>query len=131
VAVNLDFRIPFGDLSLTGKIPLIRDTPRGLEIVNFKTGNHKADEFWHRTDMGVTLQVMAYQSMFKSLPDSICLQYLRIGSSVYVHRTQGDYKRLKKSIDMMAKTMKENWYYPRESYQCDTCPAKTLCMEWR
>ena len=132
IAVNLDFRVPFGpDFSVKGHIPLIRETPRGMEIVNFKTGNHKYNEFWQRTDMDITLQAMAFESIFKKEADSICIHHLRSGQSFFVERKKKDYQRLYKSITMMKKTIEQGWFYPRESYLCDKCPVQQLCMEWR
>jgi hypothetical protein len=132
VAVNVDFRIPIAeDFYVRGRIPVIRETSRGLEIVNFKTSHNKPDEFWKRTDMGLTLQAIGFHSIFKKEPDSICLHYLKPGTPFYTERKKKDYQRLYKSLRMMKKTMDEGWYYPRESYHCDKCPAKSLCMEWR
>lgn len=132
VAVNLDFRVPFGnDFYVTGQIPVIRKTPNGLEIVNFKTGKRKYNEFWQKTDMEITLQAMAFHSIFKKEADSICVHHLRTGQSFYVERKKKDYQRLYKSIRMMKKTIDEKWFYPRESFMCDSCPARRTCMEWK
>jgi len=132
VAVNVEFRIPIAqDFYIRGHIPVIRETMRGLEIVNFKTSHTKQDEFWNRTDMALTLQAIGFHSIFKKEVDSICLQYLRTGTMIYTNRKTKDYQRLYKSLKMMKKTLDEGWYYPRESYHCDTCPAKQSCMEWR
>jgi len=131
IAVNIEFRIPFGeDLFITGRIPLIRETSRGMEIVNFKTSSHKQDEFWNRTDMALTLQAIGFHSMFKQEVDSMCLQYLKLGTSVYAQRRKKDYQRLYKQIRLFKEHMEKGWYYPRESYACDKCPAKSYCMEW-
>jgi hypothetical protein len=131
VAVNMEFRVPFGeDLYITGKIPLIRNTPRGMEIVNLKTSGHKQDEFWNRTDMALTLQAIGYHSMFGREADSMCLQYLKLGTNIYTERKRKDYQRLYKQIRFFKEHMDKGWYYPRESYACDRCPAKIYCMEW-
>ena len=131
VAVNLDFRIPFGDgFFVKGTIPLIRDTIRGHEIVNFKTGHNSYDEFWQRTDMEMTLQAMAYESMFKREVDSICVHNLNKASVTYIDRKRKDYKRLYKTIEMVKSSIDNGWFYPRESYSCDKCPVKKFCMEW-
>lgn len=132
VAVNLDFRVPFGkDLIVQDKIPLIRLTNAGYEIVNFKTGKQKYDEFWQRTDMGITLQAMAFDSMFKRPADRICVENLRTNQTFYVERKRKDYQRLYKSIRMMKKAMDEGWFYPNESFMCNNCPVKNICMEWK
>jgi hypothetical protein len=132
VAVNLDFRVPFGDnFFVRGTIPVIREMPIGMEVVNFKTGSQRYDEFWQATDMELTFQAMGYESIFKKEADSICVENLSGGKTIYPERRRKDYKRLYKSITMMKKTIDEGWYYPRESYHCDQCPAQNLCMEWR
>ncbi|CDQ41765.1 PD-(D/E)XK nuclease family protein [Virgibacillus salexigens] len=131
VAVNLDFRIPFGDFAIQDKIPLIRKTLQGYEIVNFKTGKQKYDEFWQRTDMGITLQAIAFDSMFKKIADSFCIENIRTSKTIYVERARKDYQRLYKSVKMMKTAMSQGWYYPNESFMCSSCPVKDLCMEWR
>ncbi|SFJ65241.1 PD-(D/E)XK nuclease superfamily protein [Paenibacillus sp. UNC496MF] len=132
IAVNVDFRVPIGDdFFVRGNIPVIRETTRGLEIANFKTSPQRPDDFWQRTDMDLTLQAIGFHSMFKKEPDSICLQHLKTGVPYYTERRQKDYQRLYKSVRMMKKTIDEEWFYPRESYHCDSCPAKSFCMEWR
>jgi CRISPR/Cas system-associated exonuclease Cas4 (RecB family) len=132
VAVNVDFRVPIGeDFFVRGRIPVIRQTSRGMEIVNFKSSHIKPDEFWQTTDMGITLQALGFHSMFKKEADSIVLHHLKTATPIFVERRQKDYQRLYKSLQMMKKTMDEGWYYPRESYHCEKCPAKSMCMEWR
>jgi hypothetical protein len=132
IAVNVDFRVQISeDFYVKGHIPVIRKTSRGMEIVNFKTSPQRPDEFWQRTDMGLTLQAIGFHSIFKKEADSICLHHLKTGTPYYTERKKKDYQRLYKSVMMMKKTMDEGWYYPRESYHCDSCPAKSYCMEWR
>lgn len=132
IAANLDFRIPFKDnFFVKGNIPVIRDSPRGMEIAIFKTGKHKYDEFWQQTDMGLTLMAMAFESMFKQEADSIAVHVLFEGTTHYIQRKRTDYKRLNKTIKMIRESIKQGWMYPRETYACNKCPAKKLCMEWR
>lgn len=128
---NQEFRVPFGDnLSVRGNIPVIRDTLRGVEIAVFKTGNHKYDEFWRRTDMGITLMAMAYQSMYGRQIDSIAIHTLRDGSTHFVQRTKADYKRLIKSVKLVKASIEQGLLFPRETIACGSCPAKQICMEW-
>lgn len=132
IASNLDFRIPFGDdFFIKGQIPVIRDSPRGVEFAVFKTGTHKYDEFWQKTDMGLSLMAMAFESMFKQEIDSIAIHVLREGSTHFVQRKKQDYKRLLKTVKMVKASIENGWIYPRETYSCSKCPAKNLCMEWR
>lgn len=132
LASNLDFRVPFGgDLFVRGTIPVVRDTPRGVEIAVHKMGKHKYDEFWQKTDMGLTLIAMAYQSMFKQQINSIAVHSLHDGKIHYVQRKSSDYKRLIKTVNMVKESIEKGWLYPRETFACDKCPAKNLCMEWR
>ncbi|MCY8577086.1 PD-(D/E)XK nuclease family protein [Bacillus haynesii] len=132
IASNLDFRIPFGtDFFVKGNIPAIRETSAGIEIVVYKMGKHKYDEFWQKTDMGLTLMAMAYESMFKQEVDSIAVHVLSSGQVHHIHRKKEDYKRLVKTIRMVRESIEKKWLYPRETYACEKCPARDLCMEWR
>jgi hypothetical protein len=132
LASNLDFRVPFGDdFYVRGNIPVVRDTPRGVELGVFKMGKHKYDEFWQKTDMGLTLMAMAYHSMYKQEIDSIAVHTLRDGATTYVTRKRVDYQRLNKTVNMVKESIDKGWFYPRETIGCQKCPAKNLCMEWR
>ncbi|GIN55117.1 MULTISPECIES: PD-(D/E)XK nuclease family protein [Bacillus subtilis group] len=132
IASNLDFRIPFGtNFFVKGNIPAIRETSAGIEIVVYKMGKHKYDEFWQKTDMGLTLMAMAYESMFKQEVDSIAVHVLSSGQVHHIHRKKEDYKRLVKTIRMVRESIEKKWLYPRETYACEKCPARDLCMEWR
>ena len=129
---NVDFRIPFGEnFSIRGNIPVIRDTPRGVEMAVYKMGRHKYDAFWQKTDMGLTLMAMAYESMYKQAIDSIAVHVLYDGSTIYVDRKKKDYKRLMKTVTIVKESIEKGWLYPRETNACNKCPAKSLCMEWR
>lgn len=129
---NQDFRIPFGDnFYVRGNLPVLRDTPRGIELAVFKTGKHRYDEFWQKTDMGLTLMAMAYQSMYKKEIDSIAVHTLRDGQITYVTRKRSDYPRLNKTVKMVKESIEKGWFYPRETTACQKCPAKELCMGWR
>lgn len=132
IASNLDFRIPFGtNFFVKGNIQAIRETSAGIEIVVYKMGKHKYDEFWQKTDMGLTLMAMAYESMFKQEVDSIAVHVLSSGQVHHIHRKKEDYKRLVKTIRMVRESIEKKWLYPRETYACEKCPARDLCMEWR
>ncbi len=132
VAVNLDFRVKIDtDFYVTGRIPVIRETSRGHEIVTFKTSSQRPTEFHQKTDMTLTLMAIAFHSMFRQQANSIVLHHLRTGTPYFVDRKQKDYQRLYKSVKMMKESMDRGWYYPNEGYQCATCPAQNYCMEWR
>lgn len=132
LASNVDFRVPFGDhFFVKGNLPVVRDTPRGVELAIYKMGRHKYDEFWQKTDMGITLMAMAYQSMYKQEIQSIAVHVLRDGSTHYVSRRKQDYKRLMKTVTMVKESIDKGWLYPRETFACNKCPAQGLCMEWR
>lgn len=132
LAANQDFRIPFGDeFYVRGNLPVLRDTPRGIELAVFKMGKHKYDEFWQKTDMGLTLMAMAYHSMYKKEIDSIAVHTLRDGQTIYVSRKRSDYARLNKTVKMVKESIEKRWFYPRETVGCQKCPAKQLCMGWK
>ncbi|WDI05063.1 PD-(D/E)XK nuclease family protein (plasmid) [Paenibacillus urinalis] len=133
VGVNVDFRLKIDpDFHIVGRIPVIRETPGGKhEIVNFQTRAQRPTEFYQRTDMGITLQALAFHSMYRKEVDTYVLHHLKTSQSIYVDRKRADYQRLYKSARMLKKSMDEGWYYPREGFHCDSCPTQKYCMEWR
>ena len=134
VSMNLDFRVPVSKdplLFIKGNIPIIRSTPAGDEIINYKYSNSKYNLFRMRTDMNITLQAMAYQSMFKKEVYSICVHNLKTNEKSYTHRKREDFQRLYKSVKGLTTTMSQDLYYPRESFMCDTCTSKKYCIEWK
>lgn len=131
VAVNMEFRVPFGDgFFVTGALPVVKRTKEGLELVIYKTGRQKYDEFWQKTDMEITLMAMAFESIFGQKADQIVVHNLNTAQTYYLSRKKKDYKRLYKSVNMVKKSIEEGWFYPRESFSCDKCPVKKYCMEW-
>lgn len=131
-AVNLDFKVPFtGNITIKDRIPLVREVDEGYEIVIFKTSQSSIfDEFWQKTDMGISLISMAFESIFKQQPARICIESLRTGKKTYVTRDRKDYRRLYRSVKMMDKAIEEEWFYPNESFMCRSCVVKNICMEW-
>jgi hypothetical protein len=131
IDVNVDFRIPFeNEVYIKGKIPLVRKTTRGNEIVNFKISEHAQDDFWVKTDMGLTLQSIGYHGIYGQPADSMCLHYLKTGTMVFTDRKKEEYQRLYKSIKMLIETYKQGWFFPRETYSCERCPVKEICINW-
>lgn len=130
ISVFTEFRMPFSpEFVIKDEIPLIRVVDNEIELVVFKTGRNYINTFWLETDIAISLYAMAYQSLFKKPIDRICIYHIPSASIYYTHRKTKHYKRFMRSVRVMEKVVKEGAYYPRESYMCDTCPARIACLE--
>lgn len=129
---QLEYRIPFGhDFFVKGTIPVIRVGQEGEEIVHHSLSSKKPTDFWLETDMDLTLQAMAYHSIFGEPVDKIIIRHLPSGEVYETRRTKDQYKRVYKTIKMMKKSIENEWFFPRESPLCNTCMVQDLCMKWR
>lgn len=130
ISVFQEFRMPFNpEFVIKDEIPLIRMVDGEVELVVFKTGRNYINTFWLETDISISLYAMAYQSLFKKPVDRICVYHIPSASIFYTHRTTKHYKRFLKSVRLMERVVGEGSYYTRESYLCDTCPARMACLQ--
>jgi CRISPR/Cas system-associated exonuclease Cas4 (RecB family) len=137
IAVDLEYRVPIGGVTLVGKFELIREKvdkinqTRFIEIVDFKTGNEQTDPFLVNTDINLTIASYAFRNLFQSKEDRLTYHYLKTGKEIYTQRTDNDYKRLEAIVTGVAKGIKDKHFYPRQSFMCKSCELKDICERTR
>jgi CRISPR/Cas system-associated exonuclease Cas4 (RecB family) len=133
IAVNLEYRVPIGGVTLVGNFELIREKvdkitqKRFIEIVDFKTGVEQTDPFLVNTDINLTIASYAFRNLFQSKEDRMTYHYLKTGKEIYTKRTEKDYKRLEAIVSGVAKGIRDEQFYPRQSFMCKTCELKDIC----
>jgi CRISPR/Cas system-associated exonuclease Cas4 (RecB family) len=133
IAVDKEFRVPVGNINITGKFELIRESidkstsNRFIEIVDFKTGPEEKDQFMIQNDFRLTIMSYAFRNLFNSEEDRLVLNYLKTGSQVYTTRGEKDYSRMKAIIEGVAEGIVNERFYPRQSFMCKSCPFKDAC----
>ncbi|MEK1828898.1 PD-(D/E)XK nuclease family protein [Priestia megaterium] len=136
IAVNYPFRVAiFDDLILTGEFELIRERPdennrRFVEIVDFKTSKNKTDassSFFLRHDLRATAMSFAFQELFNSTPDRFIFDYIGTDTQLSLYRDENEIKRLKSVLKGVRNGIKQEDFYPRQSFMCKNCPMMNYC----
>lgn len=133
IAVDLDYRVPIGDVTVTGKFELIReivdaqDGKRYIEIVDFKTSSDEVEPFLVKNDFNLTVASYAFRNLFQSKEDRIKYHYLKTGRDIIITKDENDYKRMKAIVTGVANSIKSESFYPRQTHMCKVCEFKDLC----
>lgn len=136
IAHNYPFKIPFGDIVITGKIELIREvqeknSPRkNIELVCYSTSQRVPDEFQINHDLYTTFMHYAFNYIFKESPDRIVLSYIAKDSELYIYRNKKEYNRLFASIEYFQSNINNGKIFPRQGINCNACPVKEYCDKY-
>jgi hypothetical protein len=133
IARQVGFRVPIvtGQFYIKGSIPYITETPNGkISIINYRMGTKKYDTFWQKTDLDITLQAYAYQSIFKKQPDNIFVHQLYSDTYAYLKRGKTDFRRMIKIIKNVKQLIDTGNFFPNEGFLCSSCPVRSLCANW-
>lgn len=135
IAVNYPFRIVIDkDVVLKGEFELIRERKEGnnrfIEIVDFKTSNTKTDAsngFFLRHDLRATAMFFAFQELFQSKPDRFIFDYIGSDTQLCLYRDENEVKRLHSVLKGVANSIRNNDFYPRQSFMCKSCSMMNSC----
>jgi CRISPR/Cas system-associated exonuclease Cas4 (RecB family) len=133
IAVDHEFRVPIGGVTVTGKFELIRESldksspNRFIEIVDFKTGNEATDMFLVNNDLNLTVMSYAFRNLFQAKEDRLTYNYMKTGKEIYTSREEKHYDRMKAIIEGVAEGIANERFYPRQSFMCKSCPFKDAC----
>ena len=137
IAVNYPFRIAFDDnLIIKSEFELIREKvdkklqTRFIEIVDFKTNGYTKDStdgFFLRHDLRATLMYYAFQQQFKSTPDRFVFDYIGTPHTIMLQRNENEINRLKSVLKGVSNGIKNEDFYPRQSFSCKTCSMREYC----
>lgn len=135
IAVNHDFRVPIGGVTVTGKFELIRETldnsspNRFIEIVDFKTGTEATDLFLVRNDLNLSVMSYAFRNLFQAREDRLTYNYLKSGKEIYTGRGEKEFRRMQATIEGVAEGIANQRFYPRQTFMCKSCPFKKVCND--
>lgn len=133
IAVDHEFRVPIGGVTVTGTFELIRESldktspNRFIEIVDFKTGSEPTDMFLVNNDLNLTVMSYAFRNLFKAKEDRLTYSYLKTGKEIYTSRNERDYDRMKATVLGVAEGIANKRFYPRQTFMCKSCPFKDVC----
>jgi len=137
IAVNYPFRIAIDDfLVVTGEFELIREVEdkdqqtKYVEIVDFKTSGYTNDSnngFFLRHDIRATLMYHAFQETLRSTPDRFVFDYIGTPHTINLERNQNEVNRLKAVLKGISNGIRNEDFFPRQTFACKTCPMKEYC----
>lgn len=121
-------------LKIGGKIDRVDITPKGLEIIDYKTGR-----VWDQKRVDRSLQMTAYalaavdRGIYGKKPEEIILSFyfLESGEKKSTKRTNVQLEKAKSELIQKAKEMEKSNFAPTPGVWCDFCDYKLLCEAWR
>ena len=137
IAVNYPFRVVVDDnLIIKGEFELVRENvdknaqTRFIEIVDFKTSGHTNDAgnaFLLRHDMRASIMYHAFQEIFQQKPDRFVFDYIGTPHTIALNRNENEIKRLKSILKGVSNGIKNQDFYPRQSFMCKNCSMIEYC----
>jgi CRISPR/Cas system-associated exonuclease Cas4 (RecB family) len=135
IAVNYPFRLAIEpDFILAGEFELIREINehelRKIEIIDFKTSSNKTDAsngFFLRHDLRATAMFYAFQELFGNTPDRFVFDYVGTNKQLSLYRDGNEVKRLKNVLKGIGNSIRQEDFYPRQSFLCKSCSMLNYC----
>jgi CRISPR/Cas system-associated exonuclease Cas4 (RecB family) len=133
IAVDHEYRVAFGDVIVRGKFELIREIldpatrSRYVEIVDFKTSDKTPEYMLIKHDINLLLASYAFRELFNAKEDRMKYHYLPTGRDIIVKKTDDDFKRIESIVKGIAYGIKEEYFYPRQTFMCRSCELKEIC----
>lgn len=133
ILVDQPYRLALDDVNIIGKFELIReildatDGKRYIEIVDFKTSDEPMDPFLVKHDFNLTLASLAFRNLFQSTEDRLKYHYLKTGRDIITVRRENDFNRAKATVKGVVNGIKNEDFYPKQSFACKTCEFRDVC----
>lgn len=117
-----------GNIILTGGIGTIRLIDKKLELFVVETGTKQPDQKLLNMSIRNTLRCLAAARTFKGYDLSyINVLHLKTLTEYRTYRSSIQYVRFEKAVQNIGNAIREEIYYPRESFECAKCPYKNFC----
>lgn len=98
LALEKEFRIPFLDTSVVGKIDKLERDDQGYIVTDFKTGKSKPTQFSLRHNVQLSTYAWACQELFGEIPHTLIWHHLRTGERLETTRSQQDIDDVKQMV---------------------------------
>jgi CRISPR/Cas system-associated exonuclease Cas4 (RecB family) len=122
IGVEQEFKLPISGIEIVGKIDRIDRTSQGIEVIDYKTGSKKPDDWFLRRNLQFTAYYWATHELYGEYPTRVGWHHLRTGETLYQEREPWDIEQLKRIIDntvkMSEQGMRHRVYHEKV---CDWC----------
>lgn len=134
LALEAEFKLPFLETSVVGKIDKVERDEFGYIVTDYKTGKAKPDKWFLRHNLQLTAYAWACQELYGELPYKLIWHHLATDELLETERTELDIKDLKVTIgnalSMHDSGIKHRIFHEQVCGQCDyqgaTCDDRDL-----
>jgi RecB family exonuclease len=123
--VEMPFEVQLGPHTLFGRLDRVDDSPRGLEVVDYKTAETPSAP-------PDTLQLDVYslglETLVGQLPSVVSFYYLRSNEKLSFERGRADAAATRAHLEGLARTLEADWRLePTPGPVCVPCPYRAYC----
>ena len=130
--INREYLMPIGEDKLHGTLPIVRQKfDKTIDILHLKHWNATVDTFKIETDIAFPLSMLAFNHIYKSLPDSITVYNCKTGKEIMLRFTADDVVRSQAIVSNIFDSLRANIKYPKWNIYCNGCNYKAHCKGWR
>jgi RecB family exonuclease len=123
--VEAPFELQLGPHTLFGRLDRVDDTPRGLEVVDYKTA--ETPEASPDT-LQLDVYCLGLEALVGRLPRVVSFYYLRSNESLSFERTRADADATRDYLGGLARAIEADWRFePAPGAACAACPYQAYC----
>jgi hypothetical protein len=130
IGTPFELTFPKSNVIIKGEFGIIRYTNEQLELLIADLSSRDPNQDLVDMSIRYTLQAYAVHKLIKKYNMScihvLGIRYNRV-QELFSYRSTIDYARLENTINNVANAIRNNVFYPRESYECIRCPVKAYC----
>ena len=130
--IGSPFELTFSasNVILKGTFGAIRYNNDTLELLVTDLSNRDPDQNLIDISVHYTLQAYAIHKLIKKYEMS-CIRILNVRynrvTELFSYRSPIAFARLENTVNNVANAIRNNVFYPRESFECTYCPVKAYC----
>lgn len=127
--INTPYEISFKDnIIINGNIGTIRYNNNKFELFVVETSQKTPEQILLDMSLKYTFQIYALNYMKTDFKISgVRIFHVKSGHEFTTYRTQKDFDRLEKTINVIGRAIRNDIFYPREDHMCPVCNFKNYC----
>ncbi len=130
--VNVNYSFPVNDIVFCGTIDAITVTrDKKTELLTVNLGEKTLDKSMIDMKLKHTMDYIGFKTIYGVYPDGIKNHSVKYDQDLLTLRSETDIIRLKDTISSVGQGIDKGIFYPRESFYCSSCSAKSYCKYWK
>jgi hypothetical protein len=131
IDIDREYALKVGEHRLYGKLEIIRQKfDKSVDMLHIKTWESIPDESMIQTDLGITIDAMAFNSLYGVTMDSQTILTTKNISEIPIKRNESDFKRAAVIINNVCSAIEASIVFPRWNIYCKKCQYQDYCRAW-